>query len=82
MGIYLGIKRKNGIGRFVIEKCLELGYRDLNLRKIQVSVLETNSAALGAFLSAGFIGEGKFLDQYWDGFNWRAIERMAHFKGE
>jgi len=82
MGIYLGGERKQGIGSFVIEECLELGYKDLNLRKIQVSILETNSAALRAFRSAGFEGEGKFLDQYWDGFNWRCIEKLAHFKRE
>lgn len=79
IGIYLNANRNTGIGSNAIRDCLILGYKDLNLKKIQAVVIGNNIGAVKVFTKNQFEQEGLFKNHYWDGENWQSLLILAHF---
>lgn len=50
--------RKKGIGTFSIKKMLEHAFYNLNLRRVELSVLSTNQRAISLYTRMGFNKEG------------------------
>ncbi|MBW3624655.1 MAG: GNAT family N-acetyltransferase [Armatimonadetes bacterium] len=71
-----------GIGRAVTRTVIDFGFQQLNLHKISLSVLESNSRAVKLYESLGFAREGLLVDdQYRDGQYISSI-LMALFKSD
>lgn len=51
--------RKKGIGTFAIESIIEHGFFNLNLRRLQLEVLEYNKVAQNLYKKVGFKEEGR-----------------------
>ena len=52
-----------GIGTFAIQEMLAHGFENLNLNRIELTVLDNNKRAIAAYEKCGFVCEGK-LRQY------------------
>src|SRR5262245_11695325 len=50
--------RGRGYGREAVELLLDFGFRDLNLHRVELTVLDGNETALKTYLAAGFVREG------------------------
>lgn len=50
--------RGRGMGTFAVLSMLRHAFYDLNLRRIELSVLATNKAAIGLYEKCGFVREG------------------------
>lgn len=50
--------RGKGIGTFAVKAMVNHGFRNLNLRRIELGVLEDNRAAIGLYTKVGFVREG------------------------
>lgn len=50
--------RGKGIGTFAVTAMVDHAFNNLNLRRIELGVLENNSAAIGLYEKVGFIREG------------------------
>jgi len=50
---------RKGLGTAVSRKVIELGFDELNLRRISLRVLETNHRAIELYCSLGFVHEGR-----------------------
>ena len=55
-GIFIGKSefRGKGIATFVVKKMIEIGFKSLNLKRIYLSVLKSNIAAVKSYEHAGF----------------------------
>lgn len=61
-------ERGKGLGRAVTEGVVEYAFRELNLRRIELSLLETNVRAHRLYRSVGFVDEGRLRSaQYRNG---------------
>ncbi|MST59787.1 GNAT family N-acetyltransferase [Parafannyhessea umbonata] len=66
--------RSKGMGTFAVLSMLKHAFYDLNLRRVELSVLATNAAAIGLYQKCGFTREGtrrqacfkggEFVDMY------------------
>lgn len=58
--IFIGDKknRGKGIGTFAVNAMIEHGFNNLNLRRIELEVLEDNAIAVHTYEKCGFIREG------------------------
>lgn len=58
--IFIGNKfyHGKGIGTFVTKEIIKIGFSELNLNRIMLTVSENNIGALNAYKKAGFIYEG------------------------
>jgi len=68
--IFIGDKKywSKGIGTEVTEKILEIGFKEMNLNRIMLTVSEPNQGGVKAYLKAGFKLEGKLREAcYRDG---------------
>jgi RimJ/RimL family protein N-acetyltransferase len=50
--------RGRGYGKEVVELLLDFAFRDLNLHRVELTVLEGNEPAVRTYTSAGFVREG------------------------
>ena len=72
--------RNKGIGLEMINGVLEIGFKTLNLHRIDLGVFDFNKAAIACYEKAGFIIEGKFREcrkideQYWSLLNMSILE--------
>lgn len=62
--------RGRGIGTVAIQQMLQHAWSDLGLRRLSLTVLETNDRARRAYVRAGFVKEGvlrdaAFIDGSW-----------------
>lgn len=64
--IFVGIGdesyRGKGIGKEAMSLTIDYGFNELNLHKLQLTVLGYNSAAIGLYESLGFVKEGVFRE--------------------
>lgn len=54
-----------GVGRACSRFAIEFGFDMLNLRRIQLQVIETNERAIHLYHSLGFVDEGRLRQAYW-----------------
>lgn len=69
-GIFIGedSARGKGYGSEATKLSIQYGFKNLNLHRISLRVLENNESAYRSYLKAGFIKEGVFRDMvYLDG---------------
>ncbi len=50
--------RSKGIGTFAVRAMIDHAFNNLNLRRIELGVLETNAAAIRLYEKTGFVREG------------------------
>lgn len=62
--IGIGVKnaRGNGYGRVALNILLEYGFNELDFHRIQLNVLEFNTAAIALYEKTGFIKEGTYRE--------------------
>jgi RimJ/RimL family protein N-acetyltransferase len=64
--IFIGIGengyRGKGIGKEAMSLTIDYAFNELNLHKLQLTVLQYNTAAIGLYESLGFIKEGVFRE--------------------
>jgi RimJ/RimL family protein N-acetyltransferase len=66
VGIRIGKPyRRRGHGQDAVRTLLEYGFSQLNLAKISLQVLADDERAVGAYLKAGFVEEGRLRDHTW-----------------
>lgn len=76
------ICRGKGIGQEMMRKVLEVGFRDLNLHRIELNVFDFNTAAIKCYEKAGFIREGLHRDVRRIGNEYWSLYRMSMLKDE
>jgi RimJ/RimL family protein N-acetyltransferase len=54
-----------GYGQDAVRTVVDYGFRHLNLVKISLQVLADDERAVGAYLKAGFVEEGRLRDHTW-----------------
>src|SRR5918994_5952110 len=54
-----------GYGQDAVRTVVDYGFRHLNLVKISLQVLADDERAVGAYLKAGFVEEGRLRDHVW-----------------
>lgn len=82
LGILIGEEknRNRGIGKFAIDAMVKHAFDDLNLQRIQLEVLRTNSRAISCYKKCGFEEEGiKHHSVYKNG-EWNDVILMAKIK--
>jgi len=63
--------RGRGIGRQIVDRMLEIGFRQLKLHRIDLYVFDFNESAIACYEKSGFTKEGllrdatKLDDEYW-----------------
>ena len=50
--------RRRGYGKEAVDLLLDFAFKDLNLHRVELSVLDGNEPAIRTYLSAGFVKEG------------------------
>ncbi|MBI4971291.1 MAG: GNAT family N-acetyltransferase [Candidatus Omnitrophica bacterium] len=60
--IYLGEKRRSGLGREACRKLLHRAFQEIKLNRVYVRVLADNGPAISFFRALGFSEEGRFRD--------------------
>ena len=58
-------RRRKGVGSAATIAILEHGFRDLNLHRIHLSVLDYNVAAIRFYEKTGFVREGRMREAAW-----------------
>jgi RimJ/RimL family protein N-acetyltransferase len=79
--------RGKGIGAQMIRRVLEIGFDELGLHRIQLSVFDFNTTAIACYEQVGFVKEGlhretsRIGDEYWSAYlmsfleqEWRGME--------
>lgn len=66
-----------GYGTDAVRTLVGYAFRNLNLRKVCLEVLADDARAVGAYRRAGFVEEGRFLEQTWYDGAYRDVLRMA-----
>lgn len=77
--IWLGDKKQrgNGIGTKVTELVLKHAFRDLNLHRIYLTVLESNLVALSLYEKMGFVREGLQRDAVFKNGEYHSLVMMS-----
>jgi len=66
LGVVLGREYwGKGFGQDAVRALLGFAFRDLNMRKVGLEVLADDERAVGAYLSAGFVEEGRLREHSW-----------------
>ena len=52
------MSRGKGLGTFAVTEMISHAFNNINLRRIQIEVLETNTAAIKLYKKTGFVEEG------------------------
>lgn len=77
-GIVLGRPNTGrGIGREVTTAVLSFGFRELNLRRIYLSVLANNERAIRLYRAIGFADEGRLREDQYRGGEYRDVLIMG-----
>ena len=58
---------QTGVGTSIALDALNFSFDQLNLRKINAEVLQSNTRSLSFHRKIGFVEEGRFREQYFDG---------------
>ena len=82
VGIFIGDAsyRSRGIGMEAMQLVLEYGFKQLNLIKINLEVIESNIAAIKLFDKMGFIKEGILKKQFFFNDKYFDVLLMSYFK--
>lgn len=82
--IMLGSKAhwNKGLGKSITAFVVEYGFSELNLNRIQLSVLSTNGRALQLYHSLGFTEEGRLRQAQFKAGHYVDVVLMAILKGE
>jgi len=83
MGIYIGNRayRGKGIGKEVVKAIVSYAFNDINLYKVWLHVLASNTVAISVYESCGFKVEGKLEKHCWMSGNYHDMWIMSIFKG-
>ena len=67
LGIYIGDAemRNKGIGKEAIQLILKYAFKQLNLSRIYLRVLESSNSTIRLYQGLGFIPEGNLRQHYW-----------------
>jgi RimJ/RimL family protein N-acetyltransferase len=81
LGIIIGEKntRGKGYGNVALELGLNYAFNNLNLRKISLEVLSTNSTAIALYLKAGFTEEGEMKNHFYFESEYHDVKIMSLF---
>lgn len=71
-----------GIGRTVTTAVLSFGFRELNLRRIYLSVLANNERAIRLYRAMGFVEEGRLREDQYRGGEYRDVLMMGLLRRE
>lgn len=84
LGIYIGDseQRGKGLGKEALNLILSYAFRDLNLHKVYLKVLESNTKAIGLYESCGFSKEGTLREQFWSRGRYENIRFMGILRDE
>ena len=74
--------RGRGIGQEMMRKILEIGFRDLDLHRVELNVFDFNSSAIACYEKVGFIREGLHRDVRRIGNGYWSLYRMSILKDE
>lgn len=75
-------QRGKGIGQEMMRKILEVGFRDLNLHRIELNVFDFNAQAIACYEKVGFVREGLHRDVRRIGEEYWSLYRMSMLKDE
>ena len=70
-------ERGHGYGTDATRVVLRLAFLELNLHRVELSVLAANTRAVAAYRRAGFVEEGRARDAYFRAGRWHDELRMA-----
>ncbi len=84
LGIYIGDKdhRGKGLGKEALNLILAYAFRDLNLHKVYLKVLESNTKAIRLYEGCGFSKEGTLREQFWSQGRYENIVSMGILRDE
>jgi [ribosomal protein S5]-alanine N-acetyltransferase len=74
--------RGKGFGNICLEFILEFGFNQLNLNRIELSVLADNEIAISLYLKHGFVKEGCLRQAQFKNGKYHDVVLMAKFKGD
>lgn len=74
--------RGKGIGTFAVKAMLDHAFDNLNLRRIELGVLETNSPAIKLYEKTGFVKEGVKRSSVYKNGQYVSMIMMAVLKEE
>ncbi len=66
-----------GYGKDAVRMLLRYAFGPFNLRKVSLEVLADDARAVGAYLGAGFVEEGRLRAHTWHDGGYRDVLRMA-----
>ncbi|MGE5499456.1 MAG: GNAT family N-acetyltransferase [Syntrophothermus sp.] len=75
-------QRGKGVGREMMSKILEVGFKELNLHRIELNVFDFNTSAIACYEKAGFVREGLHRDVRRIGNEYWSLYRMSILKDE
>ena len=81
-GFYVKPAAKSGTGTRMEYAALELAFGDLNLHKLNCEVLANNMAVVNLHKKVGFIQEGLFREQHFDGTRRFDVVRLGMLASE
>ncbi len=83
-GIFIGDpeNRDRGYGKEAMKIMLNFAFRDLNLHKVNLKVLESNKIAIKLYESLGFVTEGILRSNFWVEGKYEDIIVMGILKDE
>ncbi|MBN2350368.1 MAG: GNAT family N-acetyltransferase [Bacteroidales bacterium] len=81
-GIIIGEneQRGKGLGNETLHLMLEYGFNALNMYKIKLEVLESNTRAVQLYKNAGFVQEGILKDEFFHQKTYHNVIQMALFR--
>ena len=84
LGIYIGENhyRECGFGKESIKLMLDYAFNYINLRKINLKVLNNNQKIINLYKSIGFIQEGLIRQQFWNKINFEDVMILGILKEE
>ncbi|HEX2960174.1 MAG TPA: GNAT family protein [Ignavibacteriales bacterium] len=74
--------RGKGIGQEMMRKILEVGFKELNLHRIELNVFDFNTSAIACYEKSGFVREGFHRDVRRVGNEYWSLYRMSILKDE
>ncbi|MCU7494870.1 MAG: GNAT family N-acetyltransferase [Ignavibacteria bacterium] len=74
--------RGKGIGQEMIRKILDIGFKELDLHRIELNVFDFNTSAIACYEKAGFIREGLHRDVRKIGNEYWSLYRMSMLQDE
>lgn len=82
-GVFIGeeMSRGKGLGKEVVKLALDFAFRDINLHKVYLKVLESNTKAICLYETCGFAKEGLLRDHFWINGGYENVIIMGILRG-